>query len=67
MTRAAEEAYRDARRRAGATSTVRLRLVERRLRARVDWLSRPELAALSGVRDELRARGISVPELGARP
>ena len=57
--------YRDARRDARTARTVRLRLVERRRRRRRDQLSQPELAYLSGIRDELRDRGIDLPELFA--
>lgn len=59
-------AYQDARRDARATWTARLRMAERRLRRRSGELTQPELAYLSGLRDELRDRGIDLPEMPIR-
>jgi hypothetical protein len=61
--RQAEAAYHDARYWARVTSTIRLRFAERRLRGRVARLTQPERAYLSGLRDELRDRGVEVPRL----
>ena len=61
--RQAEAAYYDARYWARVTSTIRLRFAERRLRGRVDRLTQSERAYLSGLRDELRDRGVEVARL----
>lgn len=58
-----ETAYLDARTAARHARTVRLRFSERSLRGRTDRLTRPERAQLAAVRDELRARGIDLPDL----
>jgi len=53
-------AYDSAHRRARATSTVRLRRAERRLRHEGGRLTQVELAFLKAVRDELSDRGVEV-------
>jgi hypothetical protein len=53
-------AYQDGQRRAKATSTVRLRFAERRIRRHQSELTPSERAFLKALRDELRDRGIEV-------
>lgn len=59
-------AYLDARRDARTFGTARLRMSERRLRRRIGRLTQPEVAYLSGLRDELRDRGVVLPEMPVR-
>lgn len=63
MIRQVEAAYRDARHWARDTSTIRLRFAERRLRGQAHRLTQAEQATLAGLRDEMRARGLEVPDL----
>lgn len=63
MIRDVEAAYRDARFWAREVSTVRLRFAERRLRSHRHRLTSSEQAQLAGLRDELRDRGVEVPDL----
>lgn len=56
----ARGAYQPGRREAHGASTMRLRLVERRLSRHEDWLTKTERAFLAAVRKELGDRGFEV-------
>jgi len=55
--------YRQARRQAQFTSTLRLRWCARRAHRTTNWDDHRDLARLAALRDELRARGVEVGPL----
>jgi hypothetical protein len=63
IRRQAEAVYARARGEATAISTVRLRFAERRARASVGRLDLFDRARLAAIRDELRFRGMELPDL----
>lgn len=59
----ADDAYFIARGEVSGISTIRLRFAERRARANIGRLDQLDRARLAAIRDELRFRGVEVPDL----